>query len=272
MSASQVQGPVERNTASDERLITRVGDIVVYTTVLIGYVLNSDEDEETVWIADDRSAAKQAEAALRDSEERYRIVAETATDAIITIDKRSTILYANAATETIFGHAAADLIGQELTMLMPDYLGTLHKTALHRYVETGKKHMSWRGIEIVGRCKDGHDVPLEISFGEYRRDDKHLFTGIVRDITERKRVEDSMRWAATIVESANDAVMGTTLDGTGFRSGHPPAYCLLVAFGEGELRVGAGRVAERTRLAELQRVVIRRSYLSALIACASRLL
>ncbi len=147
------------------------------------------------------------------AEEQYRLITDTATDAILTIDKHSVITFANAAVETIFGYRVSELLGQNLTVLMPEHLRRIHSAALDRYTTTHKKHMPWAGVELPGVHKDGHELALEISFAEFKRDGKQLFTGIVRDISERKRAEESQRWLATIVESSSDAVIGKTLDG-----------------------------------------------------------
>jgi PAS domain S-box-containing protein len=71
-----------------------------------------------------------------------RVIAETASDAIITIDADSTILFANHAAEKIFGYARGELIGQSLTMIMPEYLRHVHRAGLERYLTTGIRHMA----------------------------------------------------------------------------------------------------------------------------------
>jgi PAS domain S-box-containing protein len=129
-------------------------------------------------------------ASLRESEEYYRAVAEAATDAIITIDSDSTILIVNPATERIFGYSSEEMIGQPLTMLMPEYLRHLHKAGITRYLETGQKHIHWSAIQLRGLHKTGNEVPLEVSFAEFTRDRQRFFTGIARDISERKRLQD----------------------------------------------------------------------------------
>lgn len=126
---------------------------------------------------------------LPETDERYRIVAETASDALITIDESSTILFINRAAEKIFGYALEKMLGQPLTMLMPEYLRHLHQAGLHRYIETGHKHISWEAVELPGLHKSGLEIPLELSFGEYEKDGKRFFTGIVRDISDRKHTE-----------------------------------------------------------------------------------
>ena len=115
------------------------------------------------------SESRQAEAALRESEEHYRAVAEAATDAIITIDSDSTILIINPATERIFGYSTEEMIGQPLTILMPEYLRHLPKAGITRYLETGRKHIQSLTAQLPGLHKTGKEIPLEISFAEFTR-------------------------------------------------------------------------------------------------------
>ena len=138
----------------------------------------------------DISARKRAEDKLQESEERFRTLAETAADVIVTIDEGSRILFINAAARRIFGYRPEELTGQSLSVLMPEYLRHLHQAGLARYVETGRRHISWDGVELPGLHKAGHEIPLEVSFGEFSRNGRRVFTGIIRDITERKRRED----------------------------------------------------------------------------------
>src|SRR5262249_19848654 len=136
---------------------------------------------------------KQGEQALRESETRFRTLADTASDAIITIDANSTIIYINRAAENIFGYTVGEMLGQDLTMLMPEYLRHVHRAGLNRYVETGKRHIGWSAVELPGLRKDGKEIPLELSFGEFSRNGERYFTGIARDETERKRAEEELR-------------------------------------------------------------------------------
>ncbi len=135
---------------------------------------------------------KRGEQKLRESESRFRTLAETASDAIITIDERSTIIFANPAAENVFGYTVSEMLGQDLTMLMPEYLRHLHRAGFGNYLKTGQRHLSWEAIELPGLHKSGREIPLEISFGEFTRNDSHFFTGVARDITERKRAEEAL--------------------------------------------------------------------------------
>jgi PAS domain S-box-containing protein len=149
---------------------------------------------------------KQAEEKLRESEERFRTVAESASDAIITIDEESRILFVNRATEKIFGHAGPSLVGQSLTMLMPDYLRRVHSAGVKRYVETGRRHISWESVELPGLHKEGHEILLELSFGEFVREGKRYFTGVVRDITKRKQAEERLRESERSLRLLTEAI------------------------------------------------------------------
>ncbi len=142
-----------------------------------------------------RRQRARAEQALRESEARYRVVAETATDAIITINSESRILFVNSATERIFGYGRAEMLGQELTMLMPDYLREMHRAGLGHHLGTDQKHAKWEAIELTGLHKGGAEIPVEVSFGELVTDGEHTFTGIVRDISERKRAQGALQQA-----------------------------------------------------------------------------
>lgn len=128
-----------------------------------------------------------AEAARFESESRFRIFAETASDATFTINENSTVIYVNPAVERIFGYQPSELLGQSLAKIIPVRMRDAHHGGIRRYRETGKRNIPWSGVELPGLHKDGHEVPLEISFGEYILDGVRYFTGIARDITDRVR-------------------------------------------------------------------------------------
>lgn len=151
------------------------------------------------------------EAARRHSEEQFRNVVDTATDAVITIDETGHILYVNPAMTRIFGYSAAELTGHSLTILMPDYLRDLHRVGFQHYLRTGERHVNGRGLEITALRKNGEEFPVEISFGEVTDNTRHLFTGFIRDISERKQAEE-LRTAqaklAAIRGDVNNALAG----------------------------------------------------------------
>src|SRR5947208_1233326 len=132
---------------------------------------------------------KLAEAALRDSEERLRAILETAVEGIITIDERGIIESLNPAAEKIFGYEAQEVVGKNLTLRMPTPYRDEHDGYLANYLRTGRARISGIGREVVGLRKDGTVFPMDLSVSEVRLAHKRLFTGFVRDISDRKRLE-----------------------------------------------------------------------------------
>jgi PAS domain S-box-containing protein len=147
--------------------------------------------------------------AFQDIIESTRIIAETASDAIITINEQSTILFVNRAAVKIFGYSMEEMLGAELTMLMPEYLRRLHRLGLQNYIETGNHHIPWESVELPGLHKTGKEISLELSFGEFQKDGQRFFTGIARDITKRKQDERRLALQHSVTEILAQA---TSLD------------------------------------------------------------
>ncbi|HXG57353.1 MAG TPA: response regulator, partial [Vicinamibacterales bacterium] len=131
--------------------------------------------------------------ALLDSEERYRLLAETATDAIITINERGAMLFANRSAERVFGFSVEEMIGQPITLLMPPEVHAAHRAGFGRYLQTGQRTINWEAVELPGRHKTGRALALELSFGVSTNSAVRVFTGVFRDISERKRAEAEAR-------------------------------------------------------------------------------
>ncbi len=136
-----------------------------------------------------------AEAALRQSELRFRTVAETAHDAIITADSAGHIVSWNRAAEAAFGHTEAEVLGKPLTLIIPPRLRERHNRGLERVRDGGAHHVIGRTVELDGLRKDGSEFPLELSLAVWEIGGERLFTGILRDITERR--EQAERLAAS---------------------------------------------------------------------------
>ena len=130
--------------------------------------------------------------ALRESAAVLKAVFETVVDGIITIDERGTIISLNPAVERIFGYEAHELIGQNVKMLMPEPYYGEHDTYILNYRNTGNAKIIGIGREVEGRRKDGSVFPMELAVGEARFEETRLFTGTIRDITERKRAEEAL--------------------------------------------------------------------------------
>ena len=136
---------------------------------------------------------KHAEEDLRSSEEKHRVIIEAANDAVLSMDERGDILLANPATKRIFGYDPVEIVGRPMTMLMPEMMRKLHENGFKRYLTTGKRHLNWQGVEVTAQRKDGQEFPVEVSFGELTSDGHKVFTGYIRDISERRQAEDQLR-------------------------------------------------------------------------------
>ena len=150
----------------------------------------------------DVTERNRAQRALHESEERFRLLSETASDAILALDESGTVVYANQALATIFGHAPAALVGTALTRLMPERLRAAHEAGMARYVQTGQRRVQWDLVEAVGLRADGTEFPIAISFGEYARDGQRFFSGIIRDTSVQKAAEAGLVAAREAAEAA----------------------------------------------------------------------
>ncbi|OGS83658.1 MAG: hypothetical protein A2061_08730 [Gallionellales bacterium GWA2_59_43] len=131
-----------------------------------------------------------AENTLRENEARYRALTYTASDAIITADNAGNIVNWNRGAEIVFGYTEAEVIGQPLTVLIPRRYRERHLVAMNRVLAGGKSNIIGRGaVELEGLCKDGSEFPLEMSLAKWESSDGQFFTGIIRDISERKLAE-----------------------------------------------------------------------------------
>jgi PAS domain S-box-containing protein len=136
---------------------------------------------------------KHAEEDLRSSEEKHRVILEVANDAVISMDEKGDIVFANPATKRIFGYDPAEIVNKPLTVLMPEMMRKLHENGFKRYLATGKRHLNWQGVEVTAQRKDGREFPVEVSFGEIIGEGHKAFTGFIRDISERKQAEEKLR-------------------------------------------------------------------------------
>ncbi|NYZ16699.1 PAS domain S-box protein [Azospirillum sp. RWY-5-1] len=150
----------------------------------------------------DVGARKEIEERLRHSEARNRAILDAAADAIVTIDDKGRIGGFNRAAERIFGYAAAEVLGRNVSMLMPPPYRQEHDEYVARYLRTGEARIIGIGREVQGRHKDGRVFPVELAVGEGNLAGQRLFAGVLRDITDRKRAESALRTAKEEAERA----------------------------------------------------------------------
>jgi two-component system sensor kinase FixL len=137
----------------------------------------------------DITEARRAQAGFEEREAHLRTILETVPDAMVVIGERGIIQSFSAAAERLFGYTAAEVCGSNVNILMPSPYREAHDGYLDRYLRTGERRIIGIGRLVVGQRKDGSTFPMELSVGEVNRGGRRLFTGFVRDLTERQETE-----------------------------------------------------------------------------------
>lgn len=161
--------------------------------------------------------AEHAEHALSESEARFRSLVEAATDSIVLADHKGNILSWNRAASRLFGYTDDEVRDRPLTMLMPPRHRVAHQRGLARVRETGQSRLIGRLVELEGLRKDGTEFPLELSLAMWKADGVVFYSGIIRDITQRRRAEeilDRLRHLhEVILTQAGEGIYGLDRDG-----------------------------------------------------------
>lgn len=158
----------------------------------------------------DVTARRGAERMVAESEAHMRSVLATVPDAMIVIDERGLIQSFSAAAERLFGHSEADVLGRNVSMLMPGDHRARHDGYLHRYLDTGERRIIGIGRVVVGLRKDGSEFPMELSVGEARSASGRIFTGFIRDLTDRQRADLRLKeLQAELIHVSRLSAMGT---------------------------------------------------------------
>ena len=140
---------------------------------------------------------------LRDAEERMRSVVDHVLEGIVTIDERARIESFNPAAERLFGYTRDEAVGQNVKLLMPEPYHSENDQYVLQYLRSSRARLIGSGREVVGRHKDGSSFPMELAVSEFHVGERRYFTGIVRDITERKRLERELRKRIEALDEAD---------------------------------------------------------------------
>lgn len=209
--------------AFETRRVTRDGRILVIWSTITR--LTDDLGQPVAIAMTDRDITdrKRFEEALAESERRMRTIVDTAADAIVTISERGIIDSFNPAAERMFGYSRDEAVGQNVKLLMPEPHCAEHDEYLARYLKTGEARIIGIGRELVARRRDGSTFPIDLAVSELHDGIQQLFTGIIRDISERKALQRELLTIASdektrISQDLHDSV-GQKLTGLGMLAG-----------------------------------------------------
>ncbi len=200
----EILADVLRNNHWEGELVhIRKGGTVI--TVFSRWTLERDAHGHRISILEtnmDITERKRVEQQRADDAARIGSVVNHVVDGIITIDEHGAIESFNPAAEKLFGYTGGEVIGQNVRLLMPEPFHSEHDGYLTSYLRTGQAKVIGIGREVAGRRKDGSTFPMELAVSEFRLGGHRYFTGIVRDITERKRVDAERAELLRIAERA----------------------------------------------------------------------
>jgi two-component system sensor kinase FixL len=164
------------------------------TLRLTGRLLDAEEPAGRLLLTiEDVTERRRSQHALEQSEACLRGIFDSAVDGIITIDERGTILSFNRAAEHLFGYLQAEVLGKHVRMLMPLRYRDDYDRGFRRYLSTRQGRVIGVGREVAGRRKNGNEFPMELSVSEYHDGGGFRFTGIMRDLSERKEAQYRLR-------------------------------------------------------------------------------
>ena len=160
-----------------------------------------DDERYYTGIIRDISERKQAE-------QKFRSVTESAIDAIISADHEGAIISWNQAATQILGYSEEEAVGERLELIIPERFHDAHRNGMARYTESGEGHVIGTTVELAACTKSGEEVPIELSLSTWTVRDERYYTGIIRDIGERKRAEEALRQSEQDLRDRTEELKG----------------------------------------------------------------
>ncbi|PVX25437.1 MAG: hypothetical protein CW716_07955 [Candidatus Bathyarchaeum sp.] len=178
--------------ALESEIVTKNGEI--RDVIIKGNIIKLGKRKVVQGIFRDITEQKKAEEKLRDSEEKFRTISDSAQDSIILLDENGEIVYWNLAAEKTFGYTKEEAIGKELhSFITPERFYENYRKGLKKFKVTGQGSAVGKTLELFAKRKDGTEFPIELSLSALKIKGKWCATGIVRDITEQKKAETALR-------------------------------------------------------------------------------
>jgi PAS domain S-box-containing protein len=212
--ARQVLASEISTYSTEKRYIRKDGSLVWVCLTVTLMRESSGAPSNFISLIEEIQKRKQAEEALRESEERLAGLINSAMDAVIAVDSRQRIVLFNPAAEKMFGCAASDALGNSLDRFIPERHRDAHRGHVENFAQTGvtTRRMGALGA-LSGVRSNGEEFPIEAAISQLEIRGRKLFTVILRDITERKKAEEQQSRLAAIIESSRDAIISKSLEG-----------------------------------------------------------
>lgn len=167
-----------------------------------------------VWYLRDVTEQVLAERSLKESEEKFRVITDTAPDAIILVDNEGKVLFWNLAAERIFGYASGEAVGKSIhALIIPPRFREEHLHGFGKFRSTGNGPLIGKTVEVPGVRKDGTELPIELSLSAVKLNDSWCATSIARDVSERRMADEKVRKLSLAVDGSSDWVLVTGKDG-----------------------------------------------------------
>ncbi len=167
-----------------------------------------------VWYLRDVTEHVLADRSLKESEEKFRAITDTAPDAVILVDNDETVLFWNIAAERIFGYASGEAVGKSIhALIVPPRFRAEHLRGFRSFRSTGNGRLIGKTVEVPALRKDGTELPIELSLAAVKLNGRWCATSIARDVTERKMADETLRKLSVAVEGSSDWVLVTNRDG-----------------------------------------------------------
>ena len=184
-------GPTTRRNPQLEKLLGQVSEAVEELRLAAADLRQQNADLKAARESLEAERLRKLQA-LREEEAKTQAILNTVVDGVVTIDERGLIQSLNPAAQQVFGYSAAEVLGQDISILVPSPYRAEHGRYLADYLRTGQRKIIGSGRQVLGVRKDGSTFPMELAVSEWQSGGRRLFTGVVRDISKRKRAEQDL--------------------------------------------------------------------------------